>query len=97
MVRVKKIQRVGLIKGRHDIPVDRYIFDKIDDVTDQETLMNIAYHFIKKIDADVLEIYVTGLTVALIATLNVCKILGVQAVLYHYDRESETYYEQEVL
>ena len=97
MVKVKKIHRVGLIKGRHDIPVDRYIFDKIDDVTDQETLMNIAYHFIKKIDADVLEIYVTGLTVALIATLNVCKILGVQAVLHHYDRESETYYEQEVL
>lgn len=97
MVKITKVQRVGLIKGRHNIPVDKYIFDKIKDVTDQETLMNTAYHFIKKIDTDILEIYVTGLTVALIATLNVCRLLGIDVVLYHYDRETNSYYKQEVL
>lgn len=41
-------------------------------------------------------LYVTGLTVALIAALNVCRVLGLKVTLYHYNRETGSYYPQEV-
>ena len=42
-------------------------------------------------------IYVTGLTVALIAVLNVLRSYKASVVLMHYDRETNTYYEQKVV
>lgn len=44
-----------------------------------------------------LNLYVTGLTVALIEVLNVCKMYDIQVTLYHYDRETGTYYPQNVI
>lgn len=41
-------------------------------------------------------IYVTGLTVALIATLNVLRSYNAKVTLAHYNRESGSYYFQEV-
>lgn len=43
-----------------------------------------------------LNLYVTGLTVALIEVLNVCKDWGISVTLYHYDRESGNYFPQKV-
>lgn len=43
-----------------------------------------------------LDLYVTGLTVALIAVLNVCRQEGIKVTLYHFNRETGTYYPQEV-
>lgn len=43
-----------------------------------------------------LDLYVTGLTVALIAALNVAKEQQIKVTLYHFDRESGGYYPQEV-
>lgn len=43
-----------------------------------------------------INIYVTGLTVALIAALNVCRDENLKVTLYHYDRESGEYFPQEV-
>lgn len=50
------------------------------------------------IDADKFHInlYVTGLTVALVAVLNVCRNEGISVTLMHFDRESGEYYPQEV-
>lgn len=42
-------------------------------------------------------IYVTGLTVALIAAINACKVNNISVTLYHFNRETGTYYPQEVL
>ena len=42
-------------------------------------------------------LYVTGLTVALIAALNVCKENKVDVTLWHYDRESGNYFPQDVI
>lgn len=51
-----------------------------------------------EIDEDVkLNLYVTGLTVALIAVLNVCRKEGIKVTLYHYNTESGDYFPQEVL
>lgn len=41
-------------------------------------------------------LYVTGLTVALIAALNVCKQEGLNVTLWHYNRETDNYYPQTV-
>lgn len=41
-------------------------------------------------------IYVTGLTVALIATLNVLRSYNAKVTLAHYNKESDSYYFQEV-
>lgn len=41
-------------------------------------------------------LYVTGLTVALIAALNVCRLQGISVTLWHYDRETNGYFSQEV-
>ena len=43
-----------------------------------------------------LNLYVTGLTVALIAALNVCRENNIKVTLYHFDRETNTYFAQEV-
>lgn len=41
-----------------------------------------------------ISIYVTGLTVALIAVLNVCRREKLCVTLWHYDRETGGYYPQ---
>lgn len=36
----------GLIHGRHELPIDNYIFDKIDDPTDFAHMYDVAFNFI---------------------------------------------------
>lgn len=48
------------------------------------------------LDIKQLNLYVTGLIVALIATLNSARDLGISVTLYHYNRETGEYYAQEV-
>ena len=43
-----------------------------------------------------INLYVTGLTVALIEVLNVCADLEISVTLYHYDRDSGNYFPQKV-
>lgn len=43
-----------------------------------------------------LNLYVTGLTVALVAVLNVCRERKINVTLYHYNRKTGNYYPQEV-
>ena len=43
-----------------------------------------------------LNLFVTGLTPALIAVLNVCKDYGVDVILFHYDRSTCKYFVQGV-
>ena len=43
-----------------------------------------------------INIYVTGLTVALIASLNAMRKEGISVTLYHYDRDTDSYFPQEV-
>lgn len=43
-----------------------------------------------------LKLYVTGLSVALVAVLNVCYHEGITLTLLHYNKETGEYYPQEV-
>lgn len=89
---------MALCSGRHEIKEakDGAIFDFIQDPTDVKGLETEAIYKLASLDIEYLELYVTGLTVALIASLNACKKLNIKVTLYHFDRETGTYYKQNV-
>ena len=89
---------MALCSGRHEIKdaKDGAIFDVIQDPTDVKGLETEAINKLASLDIEYLELYVTGLTVALIASLNACKKLDIKVTLYHFDRDTGTYYKQNV-
>lgn len=89
---------MALCNGRHDIKEakDGAIFDVIQDPTDVKGLERYALKKLLDLDIRYLNLYVTGLTVALIASLNACKKLNIKVTLYHFDRDTGTYYKQNV-
>ena len=95
--------KLGLIKGRHEIPQveGRYIFIEDLDPTDVKEAEGKAYSVLAGIKAVYpdkhIDLYVTGLTMALIAVLNAAKRHGMSVTLYHFDRETGEYFPQEVL
>ena len=87
---------LALCEGRHEMPEDvrGSIFgNEVNplDVADLEHKAEIRLAGIKS-----LKLYVTGLTVALIAVLNVAHKNGIAVTLMHYDRNTNSYYRQEV-
>ena len=86
-----------LCKGRHSTPAtDGAIFETEVNPLDTAELEQTAKERLHSLDIKKLNLYVTGLTVALIAVLNVAKELNIKVTLWHFDRESDEYYEQEV-
>ena len=116
-------QNWGLVKGRHDMPVDGYIFDEpIDSPLDFELLEKKADEWTQKLydwmndsarGADScwwhngylgtpegeewnINLYVTGLTSALIALIGSFSHWGIAAIrFYHYDNATGEYVMQE--
>lgn len=90
---------MALCEGRHAIPQaeDGSIFGNTIDPLDPQALQAEAESKLRELDIKSLDLYVTGLTVALISVLNACHKLGIVVTLYHYDREEGNYYPQQVL
>ncbi|OQA07947.1 MAG: hypothetical protein BWY65_01678 [Firmicutes bacterium ADurb.Bin373] len=87
--------KMGLCRGRHDIPgVDNYIFPSQVDPLDLAGMEAAAAAALAGVEA--LDLYVTGLTVALVAVINYCRQAGISLTLWHFDRESGDYYPQPV-
>ena len=86
-----------LCRGGHEIPaaVDGAIFPTNLNPLDVAGMEAEAAAAID--GCDELELYVTGLSVALVATINACHKAGVKLVLMHFDRERGQYYPQNVL
>lgn len=119
MADTKIIIKVGVCKGRHEMPCSDYVFDKIEDPTDVALMRDIANKYfmqfwgkmpfkccyfcdvnsndvvVQKIAAE-LEIYVTGLTVAVIEVLQAALhyFSGYNIKLMHYDASTGNYYPQ---
>ena len=95
-----KIVCAGLCEGRHPLPVDEYVYREISSVSDLDTLDRVACDFIAAHSlghgAGELRLYVTGLTVALVAVINCCCRNGVNLTLLHFDRESGQFFPQPV-
>lgn len=89
----------GLVQGRHEISeVKDYIFTNTLDPADIQGIRSLAQkslEFLSK--GDNLTVYVTGLTVALVEVINICHEKGVRLTLMHFDRETGTYFPQDVL
>lgn len=89
---------MSLCRGRHEIPqaTDGSIFPSNVNPLDVDGLERFASRQLIGYHCKRLNLYVTGLTVALVAVINVCRKEGIELTLYHYDRESNSYYPQKV-
>lgn len=94
---------LGTIKGRHQLPVTDYVFNKeIQDVTDVEKIQqDVDYYFnelhsLNGKDVQII-LYVTGLTVVTLAIVKTCIRLGYKLVCMHFDRDTNCYLGQIIL
>lgn len=93
--------KIGLCKGRHEIPgVELYVFPKeipTELLLDPDGLEKAAMVSLMMQDIELgeqVDLYATGLSVALLATLNALKGMGVACTVYHYNRDNGEYYPQ---
>ncbi len=84
-----------LCKGRHSTPATSAIFAETLNPLDTSALYDAANAAIPE-DCTELTVYVTGLTVAMLAVVNVCMDRGISMTAMHYNRDSGTYYPQPV-
>lgn len=88
---------LGLCKDRHPAPVKDGVFPRIVmDTFDPD----IMYEQAKKgipMDCGRLALYVTGLTVAIMAVVRVCSERNIKLTCYHYDKGRGVYNRQDVL
>ena len=92
-----KAIKVGLIEGRHPLPVDEYIFQSLPQegsLADKiPQLRDIANTWIEGINGDV-DLYVTGMTPVLTAFLRAWGNRKGLALL-HYDVSNKDYWREE--
>lgn len=87
---------MALCEGRHPIPqaTDGAIFGNTLNPLDIQGMEETAFQKLEGLKS--LNLYVTGLTVALVAVLNVCRREGILLTLWHFNRETGDYYPQPV-
>ena len=104
----KRAVTVGLVRGRHEIKYvrDKYIFEDNLNPTDLNDIKHKlensefakALLDIRKASMQEINIYVTGLTVALIEVIKFVRLKAPKAniTLHHYDISTSNYFPQEV-
>ena len=95
---------VGAIRGRHELPVSKYVMDgAIPDVTDTASIQLAVASRLDQLISETgrpivqIKLYVTGLTVVSMAVVNYCQRRGLALLCYHYDNKASAYYPQRVL
>ena len=93
----------GLIRNRHALPphVKDFVWDydmTTDEILDVDWQERHCIGWLRQNlqDGEYLNLYVTGLTQALVSMINACHQLDVPLTLWHYDRSSRDYYKQVV-
>lgn len=92
----KKLE-MALCEGSHEIPkaVDGAIFPQQLNPLDLVGMRTTAAAKLAGVEA--LDLYVTGLTVALVEVINFCRANGASLTLWHFDRGTGDYYPQAVV
>ena len=92
----KEEVKMALCQGRHEIPeaVDGAVFGNSLNPLDLEGMQGTVAA--KLAGVTTLNLYVTGLSVALVEVINFCHANGVVLTLWHFDRETGSYYSQKV-
>ena len=90
-------KKMCLCEGRHTIPeaVDGAIYGNMLNPLDMVGMQATAAEKLAGVQA--LDLYVTGLTVALIEVINYCHANGVNLTLWHFNRDTGNYYPQPVV
>lgn len=92
---------IGAVRGRHEMPVDKFVFDEaitnfdieaIEDHVDTVLEKEVFRHDGETFDA--VRLYVTGLTVVTTSVVKWCFENDVALSLMHYDNEKRDYVEQ---
>ena len=93
---MEKILKIGVCEGRHEMPVEKYIYGQQVNPLDVIGLETQAEKRLLELkgDCNQLHLYVTGLTVAVIAAIKVAIKMFDSVVLLHYNRDSNSYYQQ---
>jgi hypothetical protein len=87
--------KYGLVQGRHEIPnIDGYVFSEIpnEKIFDYEYMESQALDRIQGLKK--LDLYVTGLTSALVIVLEICQKHDISLTLWHYDVSTGGYIPQ---
>lgn len=101
LIITKNTITAGLIKDRHPLPVDKYIFDNIDSqlMFNYNKLDIIVKEFIDKYNISSntdLVVYVTGLVSANASLIKVCSENNINLTLMHYDEDTGIYKAQTI-
>ena len=101
------VLNMELCSGRHPIPqaIDGAFYpETVYDVTRPDVLERQATETLQKKtnngefqEISCLNLYVTGLTVCLVAVLNVCRKANIKVALWHYDKYTGSYFKQETI
>lgn len=96
-----KTLEIGAVRGRHEMPVDKFVFDEaitnfdikaieghVNTVLSKEVFRHDGETF------DEVRLYVTGLTVVTTSVVKWCFDNDVLLLLMHYDNEKRDYVEQ---
>lgn len=96
-----KTLEIGAVRGRHEMPVDKFVFDEaitnfdIKAIEDHvNTVMNKEVFRHDGETFDEVRLYVTGLTVVTTSVVKWCFDNDVALYLMHYDNEKRDYVEQ---
>ena len=90
-----KNKKLGLCKGRHNIEgVTEYVFPQEVNPLDLNKLAEMVHEALA--DCTKLDLYVTGLTVALVEVINYATKNNIALTLWHYNRDTGEYYSQSV-
>lgn len=94
----------GLVQGRHELPVEAYIFESaIADVHDYKVMREVIasklgeLSFTKENGFHKAVVYVTGLTPVTVEVIKFCLTNFIPLDLMNYDRESDSYVRQPVV
>ena len=91
-----KYAKIGLCEGRHQMPVEEYIFPQVvENPFDFHGLEKIVHEKLK--DVKELDLYVSGLTPVLVTVINYCVYNAISLTLYHYDINSGKYVPQKLI
>ena len=94
---MEKVLKLGAVEGRHVINgIDGYVLHAVEDVTNLngiEKAVNASLDE-KLVGYDKLALYVTGLTSVVLAVVKYCYANDIELSCYHFDRDSNDYFEQ---
>ena len=93
-----KTLEIGAVRGRHEIPVDTFVFDEtITNFNIQAIERYVANRMEKEVypcngdSYDCVELYVTGLTIVTTSVIKWCAGRDINLTLMHYNTETGSY------